>query len=196
MVFFVNILNLKIFARVLKCKTLQTQGVQEVIKSINRAKIQVRILRFKFLALPMTFYLTLNKSLSLDFPISKVIIFSLLLTHENSGRLSLRKLKKIIIWATQEDYFLWINPRRYHLKGSHSRMPWGYESTSWIKEQFKNEIPCRKMNTSMIITFRCLGREAMWLNFMNLQVIELHCISFWVILLIIFPLNHNERKSG
>jgi len=94
MVFFVSILNLKIFARVLKCKTLQTQGVQEVIKSINRAKIQVRILRFKFLALPMTFYLTLNKSLSLDFPISKVIIFSLLLSHKNSGRLSLRKLKK------------------------------------------------------------------------------------------------------
>jgi len=94
MVFFVSILNLKIFARVLKCKTLQTQGVQEVIKSINRAKIQVRILRFKFLALPMTFYWTLNKSLSLDFPISKVIIFSLLLSHKNSGRLSLRKLKK------------------------------------------------------------------------------------------------------
>lgn len=64
------------------------QGVQEVNKSINRAKTQVRILRFKFSALPMTFYLTLNKSLSLDFPISKVIIFSLLLSHKNSGRIS------------------------------------------------------------------------------------------------------------
>lgn len=39
MVFLVSILNLKIFARVLQCKTLQMQGVREAIRSINRAKI-------------------------------------------------------------------------------------------------------------------------------------------------------------
>ena len=50
----------------------------------SRTKIQARMLGFKFLALPMTFSLTLNKSLSLDVPISKVIIFSLLLSHKNS----------------------------------------------------------------------------------------------------------------
>lgn len=51
------------------------------------------MLGFKFLALPMTFSLTLNKSLSLDIPISKVIIFSLLLSQEFLKNF-LRKLKK------------------------------------------------------------------------------------------------------
>lgn len=67
---------------------IQIQGVQEVTKPISRAKIQVRMLGFKFLPLPMTFSLTLNKSLSLDFSISKVIIFFLLLSHKTSGRIS------------------------------------------------------------------------------------------------------------
>ena len=60
----------------------------------SRTKIQARMLGFKFLALPMTFSLTLNKSLSLDIPTSKVIIFSLLLSHEEFLKDFLSKLKK------------------------------------------------------------------------------------------------------
>lgn len=88
---FVSVLDFKISASIPKCKTLtliKIQKVQEFIESISRAKIQVMMLGFKLLALPMTFCLTLNKDLSLNVPISKVIIFPLILYHKNSRRIS------------------------------------------------------------------------------------------------------------
>lgn len=77
-------------------------------------------------------------------------------------------------------------------------MPWGNESTSCVKEQFKNEIPCSKMNTSVIITFRSVmlgegGNVAKFYEFTSDRII-LHFLlsdSFDN-----FLSNHNERKSG
>lgn len=82
------------YSRFLKCclgPKMQNSYINADPRNIgsyfSRTKIQSRMLGFKFLALPMTFSLTLNKSLSLDIPISKVIIFSLLLSHKNSWRI-------------------------------------------------------------------------------------------------------------